>query len=84
MLQPVIVIREVSSTVSTTTRIFELTWAGTSSNDPGQNLNDQVASMGNFKLVPEDNVLQNEITSRSKANEEAADAKDEEFEHPAG
>ena len=43
-----------------------------------------VRTQGNLELVAEDDVLESEIASRSKANEEAADAKDDEFEHPAG
>ena len=43
-----------------------------------------VAPEGNLELVTEDEILEGQLASRSKPNEEAADAKEEEFEHPAG
>ncbi len=43
-----------------------------------------VCTQDNLQLVTEDEILEGEIASRSKANEEYADTKDDEFEHPAG
>ena len=43
-----------------------------------------VGTQGNLELVTEDEILEGEIASRSKPNEETADAKEDEFEHPAG
>ena len=43
-----------------------------------------VAPESNLELMAEDEILEGEITSRSKPKKEAADAKEEEFEHPAG
>jgi hypothetical protein len=37
-----------------------------------------------LELVTQDEILQNEIAARSKANEETAGQHEEEFEHPAG
>ena len=44
----------------------------------------RVGTDGNLELVTQDEILQNEIAARSKANDETAGQHEEEFEHPAG
>ena len=44
----------------------------------------RVGTKGNLELVTKGEILEGEIAARSKPNEEALEAKEEEFEHPAG
>ena len=43
-----------------------------------------LGTQGNLELVTKDEILEGEFAARSKPNEEALEAKGEEFEQPAG